>query len=192
MCVIHSVICTPENFWSRKCQDHLEWRRDQRDHNWIFDLCDGITREDETIYIKTDEWLLCKDKHPGNDMRYLVVFRDKSLFTIRNLDQTHLGMLKEVKRKCSEFIAKAHQSNDWKMFFHYSPSVIQLHMHITRTTAFSSLRLQPLNCIIRNLALSSTYYRDALILSPSIEKRVRHAKKWKPKCSDTCHDIICI
>jgi hypothetical protein len=52
----------------------------------------------------------------------------------------------------------------YHMYFHYMPSVFQLHMHVSMRKAPDSLRAQDVQHVIRNLNTSDTWYRDALIL----------------------------
>lgn len=171
------MICSPEEYWSSENQTHIASRRESKDHRWIFDLLDGNHHRNEDVYEDHDEWMLCKNKHPGSDVRYLVVFKDRDLHTIRNLTQAHLPMLRQIRERCLLFLRSRHHQREWRMFFNYKPSVLQLHMHISRVTSFSSIRLQPLNCIMQNLSLSGTYYRDALIYSPPVDRKTKHHRR---------------
>ncbi len=55
----------------------------------------------------------------------------------------------------------------YHMYFHYMPSVFQLHLHVSMRKAPDSLRAQDLHHVIRNLERADTWYRDALILCSS-------------------------
>jgi hypothetical protein len=52
----------------------------------------------------------------------------------------------------------------FKMYFHYLPSVFQLHMHVCSSSAGDSIRRQYLHCIVRNIEKKDEWYKDALIL----------------------------
>jgi hypothetical protein len=50
----------------------------------------------ETVFHNTPDWLLARDLHRGLDNSYLVVFRDKELYSIRDLRARHVGMLRAL------------------------------------------------------------------------------------------------
>jgi hypothetical protein len=52
------------------------------------------------------------------------------------------------------------------MYFHFMPSVFQLHLHV-RDKNFSRkhIRMQPLQNVMGNLAKTTMYYKDALIMT---------------------------
>ena len=146
----------------------------------MYDLLNDRHRDFETVYLKHPDWLLCEDKHPGNDIRYLVMFKDMHLHTIRNLTFQNLPMLHEMKKMCNAFLDQKHGSEKWFMYFNYSPSVMQLHLHITKTMQFSAGRSQPLNCVMMNLKRDGEYYKNALILlsrTSRVEGRVKNKTK---------------
>jgi hypothetical protein len=55
----------------------------------------------------------------------------------------------------------------YHMYFHYMPSVFQLHMHVSMRKAPDSLRAQDVQHVIRNLEHTDTWYEHALILCSS-------------------------
>ena len=70
------VICDAEAYHSSKVQKFM--LQDRKEKPWIF----NILKTDipgETVFLKTTQWILCLDKHHGTDVRYLVIFKDKSL-----------------------------------------------------------------------------------------------------------------
>jgi hypothetical protein len=64
-------------------------------------------------------WLLCS--HPDSNVRFLVVFKDLRLHSIRDLRQKHISMLRDVKRQVTAFLSDrfSKKSSDYKLFFHY-------------------------------------------------------------------------
>ena len=83
----------------------------------------------ERIYLDKTAFMLCRDIHPGTDTRYLVIFKDTSLKTIRDLTGDHVELLTEVQATISQFLKQRHPDthSQFKTFFHYTPSVFQLH-----------------------------------------------------------------
>ena len=77
-------ICFPEQYYHKTMQHVIAANRRHRDQAWIFDLIHGTAKHDrEVIYIDTEQWLLCS--HPESDVRFLVVFKDLRLHSIRDL-----------------------------------------------------------------------------------------------------------
>ena len=81
-CARHTI-CAPETYYDAGFQKLLLENR--RQNKWIFDLMDVPNCPGEKVYHSTDEWLLARDLHKGTDNRYLVVFKDKDLYSIREL-----------------------------------------------------------------------------------------------------------
>jgi len=123
----------------------------------------------EKIFHDTPDWLLARDLHRGPDNRYLVVFRDKQLFCIRDLRARHVSMLRGLLSFLRRWLPAQEPllHTKYHMYFHYLPSVFQLHMHVSMRKAPDSLRAQDVHHVIRNLLQSDTWYRDALILCHS-------------------------
>tara|TARA_B100001758_G_scaffold133848_2_gene115229 strand:+ start:3141 stop:3722 length:582 start_codon:yes stop_codon:yes gene_type:complete len=163
------AICSPETYGSVEMQEYIRQRCVDKDKQWIYKLIRGEGgSEKECVYIDDGEFMLCRDLHPGTDERYLILFKNLRLQTIRDLRREHLGMLRRVQARTKEFLEQtltpAHASQ-YRIFFHYTPSVFQLHAHVSVANAHTqSTRVHPLHIVARHLAKKSTYYRDALIL----------------------------
>ena len=101
----------------------------------------------------------------GCDVRYLVVFKDTALRTIRDLRQHHLPLLHEINTRVRAWLRET-QQGCFGMYFHFLPSVFQLHLHV-RDKSFSRkhVRMQPLQNVMGNLAKTSMYYKDELIMT---------------------------
>lgn len=124
---------------------------------WIYDVA---TSEHEKIILDHALWTIVTDKLSVNP-RFLVVFKDKQLKTIRDLRVLHLPMLRKLQRIIVSYFDEAMQC-----FFHYFPSVYQLHMHVTPEKSHKVTdRAHPLHCVINNLQNNSNYYQNALILT---------------------------
>ena len=160
-------ICSPETY--KACSTFINNNINLKDKQWVYSLIDG-TYESESILIENEDWLMCYDKHNSSDPRYLVVFKDLSLLTIRDLSDKHIHMLEQVQscvlKKLKQLWPKTHRK--FSMYFHYMPSVFQLHMHVAMTSCVKTSpdRMHRVGVILRNLRQRSDYYRDALILMP--------------------------
>ena len=168
-------------------QNFITLQRQDSNKQWIFRLIDNTYEcKQETVLLDNKEWVLCIDKHPGSDKRYLVVFKDPELKTMRDLRAEHLKMLYTMKdqvRKKLGVYEKKLRHFFW--FFHYFPSVFQLHLHISSRIQNLNPRIQKLEHVMRNLNTSSTWYQDALILTTR-NKMVKSITCYTPvrECED--------
>ena len=162
-----AVICAPENYYDKQFQKWLLENR--RQNQWIFNLMTNGCCPGETVYHNTSEWLLARDLHRGTDNRYLVIFKDEDLHSIRNLRAEHIDMLKGITAFLKKWLPAQEPVHHKKylLYFHYMPSVFQLHMHVSMRKAPDSLRVHQVHNVVRNLSQRDTWYKDALILCPS-------------------------
>ena len=162
-----SSICCPEQFFCDAFRSKIEANRAHANQQWIFDLIRGEFAPSEFVFVDEPEWLLVQgNSHASQEVRYLVVFKDKELHTIRDLRQRHLAMLREMWLKVSRFVRvrHAHGHAAFRYYFHYMPSVFQLHLHVCCNGTADMNRTHPLSCVMRNIETRDTWYRDALIL----------------------------
>jgi hypothetical protein len=167
------VICAPEAYYGPEFQTLL--RENRRQNQWIFNLIADQHCPGETVYHSGSEWLLARDLHRGTDNRYLVIFKDEALHSIRDLRAKHIDVLREVVafiRRWLRVHEPEHHSK-YHMYFHYMPSVFQLHMHVSMRKAPESYRAQHVHHILRNLGQHDAWYRDALILCQYIPAKSR-------------------
>lgn len=174
------VICCPDRYYSESFQSYIRNNCLKEDHQWIYSLIsDESQPPSECVYQENSDWLLCLDKHPGSDTRFLVVFRDLSLKTIRNLREVHAAMLVDMVYKVRRSVRTL--MPDWGdvcIYFHYHPSVYQLHAHVCQAeqmhrSSYHSRRHE-VRHVVRNLRTDSLWYHNALILT-SKNKGMRHA-----------------
>lgn len=166
-------ICHPDQYYSEIMTKYRQRQCTDSANQWIYKIIDNSHSSDETIIYRTDQWCLCEDRHTGSDLRYLVIFADKTLQTIRDLRRRHVHMLREIQDFLVEWGAKTENMLNSHVYFHYMPSVFQLHLHVVSGFSMkSTYRAQPLQCVIRNLCQNSNHYMNALILT-------RNCKNWK-------------
>ena len=161
------AVCSPEIYASKQMQEYMQARCDDRDKQWIYRLIRGEKLENECVYVDEEEFMICLDIHPGTDNRYLVVFKDLKLRTIRDLRKEHIPLLTRVDETVREFLRTQHPGDyaNFRTFFHYTPSVFQLHAHVSVYGPHNqSTRVHPLKLLLQHLRKDSLWYRDALIL----------------------------
>ncbi len=165
------TICSPHEYFGAAFQEKIAGNRTHKAQRWIFDLISGRVGEGETVYIDRAQWMLVLSNKPvasQSEARYLVVFKDTCLHSIRNLHGRHLELLDEVEAAVCAFLRKRHANHrKFQCYFHYMPSVFQLHMHVCLPRTSDAGRVHPLGLVRRNLGARHNWYRDALILCPA-------------------------
>jgi hypothetical protein len=159
-------ICCPSLFLGDAFRSKVELNRTNANQRWIFDLIRGEFAPNELVFLNEADWILVQgNSHSVYETRYLVIFKDTSLQTIRDLRQVHLPMLSDMWRKVTRFVSTRHGTDAaFQQYFHYLPSVFQLHMHVCSSGPLDVNRTQRLSCVMRNIRAVDTWYRDALIL----------------------------
>jgi hypothetical protein len=165
---MQDVICSPEIYYAQLFQDFLHTERNSIASKWIFDIIDNtFAPKREQIFMQTEKWCLCADQHHGHDTRYLVIFKDVQLWTIRDLRDHHVELLVDVRDRVTDWLRTKHKKN-FHMFFHYMPSVFQLHLHVTSKAQYINMnRAHFLSWVIKNLKKNSHHYTQALLLTSS-------------------------
>jgi len=147
---------------------------------------------DEVVMTETAQWLLCLDKHPGEDTRYLVVFRELALKTIRDLRGQDVPMLLEMLASVrAEMLARHPQWADCQVYFHYYPSVYQLNTHVCEGAEGASTRKASCRChdvghVVRNLRADPLWYSKALILTNRPKNVFRSTARCRNVMSREC------
>lgn len=143
-----------------------------QDLTWIDNIVNGI-KETESIIYSDDNIVIIPDLKWSSgkieDMYYLVIFKNKNLRSIRDLNQSHLALLNNVKDICTNKIKELHNINSeqLRLYFHYHPSFWQLHLHVNLITNpwygalvdFAHL----LSTVCNNIQLINDYYNKISI-----------------------------
>jgi len=160
-------------------QEYLEFitKRDFKKEQWIYNIIDKVAeqqhilyRDDSIIIIPNYTW-----KNNGDllQMYLLTIPTDKSLHSLRDLNNKHIELLEHIKAKTLETIKEIYgfEQNIIKSFIHYAPSTYHLHIHwclISNTNVNSSVEYcHSLSNIITNIKIKSDYYQTV-----KLEKRI--------------------
>jgi hypothetical protein len=189
-----SSICCPLQFACEEFASKIEANRAHANQRWIFNLIRGEFSSNEVVFLDEAEWMLVQgSSHLAQEMRYLVIFKDTGLQTIRDLRQRHLPLLLDVREKVSRFVARRHAAAPtFRQYFHYMPSVFQLHMHVCCNATVDMNRTQDVRCVMRNLQAVDTWYRDALILFSAPRSARTVAAPVSARCGGDKRDCLCI
>lgn len=155
--------CTPAH--AERLSVYISRQLRDPSKKWVYDIINGRCETEKCIYEDTDITIVPDIDH--YDVKFLALFKDISLHTIRNLDASHIEMLKRVNRVCRELAFKRFGSTDENTmcYFHYLPSVFQLHLHVSSSNnmTLDAYRVHPIENVISNLCIDSDYYRKASI-----------------------------
>lgn len=154
---------TPDTFFGEKMQKWIEGEIERK--QWIYRVIDGKQEEDAVI-LNTEHYMILPDiaiASDGKAVHWLVIFKDLSLLSIRYLDGSHLPLLKDVRAK---LIEKFPNSDGLMMYFHYPPSVWQLHLHVSNScdtlrTTNDMQKVCFLDDVISALTIDPNFYRKA-------------------------------
>lgn len=143
-----------------------------QDLAWIDNIVNGTKEADTILYSDNNIVLLPDLKWSSNkieDMYYLVIFKNKELKSIRDLNNSHLSLLNDVREICIKKINELHNisSDQLRFYFHYHPSFWQLHLHVTLISSSgygSGVDIAHLlTTVINNIELVNDYYQRSNI-----------------------------
>ena len=178
------VICSPQLYFGPKFQCFIKNECMFENSQWIYKIIrNELHGMNEIIFLDKPEWLLCANKPTPDHSSFLVIFKDCTLKSIRDLRATHIDLLSNVNNVVRSWL-KENNLTKYHLFFHYMPSTFQLHMHVAVQSNKVDIRRQPLSVVIKNLQVDSLYYFKALIftrLCKTLKRSETHVKvkqKW--------------
>ena len=141
---------------------------DKSRDQWIYNIIDGIAETSDILYVDEDIIIIPTytwNKSDVEKLHVLAIVKDKNLRTIRDLNQSHIQLLKNIKNIGIGIISFKYsiQSDEINIYFHYEPSTYQLHAHFTNLS--NSDFKNSVECshhidnVIFNLSLNSDYYK---------------------------------
>ena len=166
-------ICTPEVYYSK--DECVKRKTNRQSNSWIFDIINNnYTKEPwiHCMYQEEDWTLICHHSFK----KILIVFKDCTLQSLRDLRQKHVKLLLHIRKKVTALLKAdpvkygihsidLQKNNKIEFYFHYWPTVFQLHAHVSINDNRQKLccRCHDFKHIIRNLMISDTYYECAII-----------------------------
>lgn len=134
---------------------------------WIDNIFNGKSEQNNILYKDSNIILLPDIKWNNKDMDSLyclVIFSNKGLKSIRDLDRSHVQLIKDTYIKCISIIENIYgiKKNKLRAYFHYHPSYWQLHMHINllENIIYEHIEcVHIVNSVIENLNLDTNYYK---------------------------------
>ena len=145
---------------------HL-FKMKSQDLTWVYNIFNK-TQDSEEIYYENDDIVLMPDlkwdKKSIKNLYCLAIFKNK-IYTIRDLNSSHLKLLKRVKNTVTKIIKKKFGINEnyLRMYFHYPPSFWHLHLHINliknNHNGISTDVAWTLDNVIQNIELVNDYFQ---------------------------------
>ncbi|KAH8548532.1 HIT-like domain-containing protein [Umbelopsis sp. PMI_123] len=146
---------------------------------WVYNILEGKA-EAERVLLRDDKdpdngFLLLPDMKwdlRTMDALYLVVLvLRRDLRSIRDLDSSHLPLLRNIRETVEQFVEKTYgvKSTNLRMFFHYQPSYYHLHIHVVHTAYTSAPGIiagqaHLLDQVIDNIdVIDNNYYQRATL-----------------------------
>lgn len=175
------VQCTPEIAFGSPMAQYVRAQTTSSKKQWIYEILDG-TRESEQVILDTADFALIPDidantEHTAN---WLAVFKDRSLRSLRDLQGRHVPMLRTARDLCvARIVEHTGLPREQVMcYFHYLPSVFQLHMHVCAPyghyTTPDIFKIHPVDNVISNLQIDGSFYRKATITTVVVGKGDLH------------------
>jgi m7GpppX diphosphatase len=155
---------TADAYRSEAMQDFIQVEIAKK--QWIYRIIEG-EKEQESVLYRCDDFIILPDTDAFNDeavLNWIVIFTDTALISMRCLRGEHVPVLQAIKAKVDELVPS--QFALPMIYFHYPPSVWQLHLHVSapcdalRTTN-SMQKVCFLEDVICNLRIDSDYYEKA-------------------------------
>lgn len=175
------AICSPCDYFGVHMQKQIAANR--KANPWIFDIIKNEHSIEplQNCVIKRPDWTLvmhsvktCAQNRNGSMCKYLIVFHDENLQSLRSLRGCHIPLLKEIwtvvchsMRTQPARFGLSKKPESLYIYFHYWPSVFQLHAHVVLHNSHrSSSRCHEFKNVIHNLMRDDKWYSKALIMTP--------------------------
>ena len=147
-------------------------------YKWIYNIIDDNSEKDKIIY-EDNNFVLIPDYTWDminlDKIHILAILRDKSIKSIRDIKQSDLIILNNIKTISLNEIEKKYmvKENKLKLFFHYPPSTYLLHIHITHIsktddkTSFD--RSHDFFQVVKNINLDENYYKNTMRITSIVD-----------------------
>ena len=108
--------------------------------DWMRNIWQGKSEQDKILFKHNDFMILPDGKWNGvnlSDLYLLVILADESLKSIRDLNDSHLLLLKSIQSSIATLLKEKYSlsMDDVRCYFHYHPTYYWLHVHVTHVEA---------------------------------------------------------
>jgi m7GpppX diphosphatase len=153
---------------SESVKDYQLLNVQDTDKNWIYNIIDHKSESENIIY-ENDNLIFIPDYKWDNNIKnlhILGIFKNKNLNSIRDLNKDHIKILEECIIDGKKIIKEKYHIDNLIIYFHYRPSVWQLHIHFinidtNNKDSFTLPRAHLVSNVIQNLKYDTNYYKNA-------------------------------
>ncbi|XP_041985664.1 m7GpppX diphosphatase [Aricia agestis] len=171
--VKHVILETPE------CYDKLTLpflQKEQFSLQWVHNILDGKSEQDRVVHdnkCEKEGFVLLPDfKWDGKTketLYLLAIVRPRNIKSLRDLNETHLPLLKRVRNEGKKAIVDKYNvpGSQLRVYLHYQPSFYHLHIHFTyllhEAPGIYAEKAHLLDTVIDNIEMMSDYYKKATL-----------------------------
>lgn len=171
------VQCTPQIAFGDSMQQYIEAQTQAAKKQWVYEIVEG-EREVHSIIHQDADCVVVPDidYNTSETANWLVIFKDTSLHSIRDLRGHHVELLQHVRDTALRLMQERLGFSETQVmcYFHYLPSVFQLHLHVCAPyghyTTSDILKIQTIDSVISNLVIDPFFYEKATITTVIIGK----------------------
>ncbi|XP_015517190.1 m7GpppX diphosphatase [Neodiprion pinetum] len=170
---IHIVEETPK-LYEEITLPHL--KKEQFSLQWVYNILEHKAEKERIVFEDPDPktgFVLIPDlKWDGSleTLYLLAIPMLKGIKSIRDLDQSHLPLLKNIRDAGTKAISKKYSglpASQLRIYFHYQPSFYHLHIHFTYlkydAPGIFTEKAHLLSTVINNIELMGEYYSKATL-----------------------------
>lgn len=170
---VHIVLETPE-LYQKLTLPHLE--KEQFNLQWVYNILEGKSEQDRIVYdnkCERDGFVLVPDlKWDGltkETLYLLAIVRRRGIKSLRDLDGSHLPLLKRVRDEGKKKIFEKYNvpASQLRVYLHYQPSFYHLHVHFTylrhEAPGIYAEKSHLLDTVINNIEMIPNYYQQATL-----------------------------
>ncbi|XP_026324530.1 m7GpppX diphosphatase [Hyposmocoma kahamanoa] len=170
---VHLVSETPE-LYQTLTLPHIESK--QFNIQWVYNILDGKKEQDRVIYdnkCEKEGFLIVPDlKWDGvtkETLYLLAIVRRRGIKSLRDLNETHLPLLKRVRDEGKKAILEKYNipGTQLRIYLHYQPSYYHLHIHFTylrhEAPGIYAEKSHLLETVINNIEMMNDYYQKATL-----------------------------
>ncbi|KAJ2943070.1 hypothetical protein O0L34_g18761 [Tuta absoluta] len=170
---VHIVLETPE-LYQKLTLPHLE--KEQFNLQWVYNILEGKSEQERIVYdnkCEKEGFVLLPDlKWDGltkEALYLLAIVRQRGIKSLRDLNETHLPLLKRVRDEGKKAILEKYNvpGSQLRIYLHYQPSFYHLHIHFTylrhEAPGIYAEKSHLLDTVIDNIEMMNHYYQKATL-----------------------------
>ncbi|KAL0859801.1 hypothetical protein ABMA27_010145 [Loxostege sticticalis] len=170
---VHIVLETPE-LYEKLTLPHIE--KEQFNLQWVYNILEGKSEQDRIVHdnkCEKEGFVLVPDlKWDGltkETLYLLAIVRQRGIKSLRDLDASHLPLLKRVRDEGKKSILDKYNvpGSQLRIYLHYQPSFYHLHIHFTylrhEAPGIYAEKSHLLDTVIDNIEMMGDYYKKATL-----------------------------